>query len=486
MAKSEVEGALHLFPPPPSPPDLHWDGRDLVITPDTAWDSGQTYIVTLQTEASDVRGNRLAGTFQTAFSTGRQIDSGSIAGQVLQGARPAPGVLALCYAIERKDKNPELDTADYVIQTDSAGHFLFSFLRPGDYRVFGLDDRDRDWLWNIGVEAVAVPSLDVRVAGQPAFLPALHLARLDTVKPALLNCELLSESWVRLHFDGELDRTVLDSVHVGLVRQADTLMPLRVLPGDSASDAALVELPAFEGDGRGSEILLRHLYSGRPDEVCSIDSVVAVQADFVAVPQIWPDTSWLWPHPPAYVSMSFEEPLDSLVQGCFWRRPGPVLLRAELANPFEALISLATDSLWSDSAWLVVAPGAVRSTRGVPWPEDTMFVALPVAPRDSSGRYEITLEGLPVTPDQTIRATIRPTDDAILTVGIELKPGESLTGMLAEGDYLLSLLSDSDGNGLWCSGWPSPFVPSERVWFPQDTVRVRARFTTEFSLSLVR
>ena len=155
MRKDDVEHAVHFFPPPPSPPRLHWEGHDLVVSPDTVWDTSQTYVLTLPTEALDTRGNRLATTYQSAFSTGSHIDTGRITGQVLSSARPAAGAWVLCYRQPAPSSNPELDSADYVVQTDAEGRFAFSFLRTGSYRVFALADRDRDWLWNIGAEELA-------------------------------------------------------------------------------------------------------------------------------------------------------------------------------------------------------------------------------------------------------------------------------------------------------------------------------------------
>jgi hypothetical protein len=130
----------------------------------------------------------------------------------------------LCYREPGPESDPELDTADYVVQTDGDGRFALSFLGTGTYRVFALDDRDRDWLWNIGVEELAVPAGDLHLdsAGQTRALPALHLAALDTTLPSLADCALAAAGWWALEFDGDWAPGQVDSLQVFLVRGTDT------------------------------------------------------------------------------------------------------------------------------------------------------------------------------------------------------------------------------------------------------------------------
>jgi hypothetical protein len=489
MQKSEVEGALHLFPPPASPPRLHWEGHDLVVTPDTAWEADETYILTLQSEATDIRGNRLSATFQTAFSTGAQIDSGLIEGQVLRNAAPASGVLALCFRLPSDRLNPETDTADYVVQTDSSGRFKFAFLRTGQYRIFGLADRDRDWLWNIGTEEIAVPAQDVSLGdrGEAARLPALHLTQLDTTLPVLLTCEPLSDTWVKLSFDAALDSAWLDSVTVTLAGERDTLAAVLLLSRDSLSTTVFARFPISEAGLGRRELRWTRRSGGEPLFVCAIEASPGVDSTSPLEPSgLRPDTNVLWSHLPERLSWWFDRPLDSVLPTHFlWEPPAPS--SALLVNAFEVAILLTELSRPPVPEALAVAPGAVRGPGGGVWPsQDTVHVRLKVPPEDSLGDYEIRMEGVPGPPGETLILTLRSLAQPTPDVARNLKADLPLSGRLARGDYSVSLLMDDDGNGHWSTGWPSPFAPSERLWFPADTLRVRARFTTEYTVSLVR
>jgi hypothetical protein len=487
MNKDGVEPTLHFFPPPPSPPRLRWEGRQLLVTPDTAWDSGQTYVVTLQSEASDRRGNRLAATFQSAFSTGQRMDTGRIEGQILSGARPRGGALALCYRLPRERANPETDTADYVVQTDSAGRFTLSFLGPGNYRIFGLADQDGDWLWNIGSEDIAVPAQDVGLEGSGAasFLPALHLSDLDTSAPAFVACRPLSDTWWRLEFDGPLDSAALNSARVQFIAGEDTAVSSLLLSVDSLSSEVLARQPAPAAPP--DEILWSRSRTADVRESCAPDSPSSDDTTHaLPPPEIRPDTVAMCSCRPDQMLFVFARPLDSLQQSCFWPVSGVDSIQVELANAFEFELRWWADARAGESTVVAVAPGAVVGA-GRSWPlAETLYVRLPLLLEDSTGGYELACEGLPVPPGQPVRVQIRPVSGPALPCRIDLTSAARASGRLAKGDYLVSLLADRDGNGRWAAGWPEPFVPSERLWFPSDTLRVRARFTTEFDLALVR
>jgi len=487
MRKDDVEHAVHFFPSPASPPRLHWEGHDLVVSPDTVWDSAQTYVLTLPTEAMDARGNRLAATYQSAFSTGSHIDTGRITGQVLQSARPAAGAWVLCYKQPSQHCNPEIDSADYVVQTDAEGRFALSFLRTGSYRVFALADRDRDWLWNIGAEELGVPAGDLEVdsAGATKSLPVLHLAALDTVLPALVDCRRVSDEWWALEFDAVWSGAQLDSLSVFEVRGRDTVRLDRPTGNRAGSSRLLAHAGAPETPG--TEILLRHARQNRPPEGCV--PAVTPTRDSLSIfgpVEILPDTGHTWVCPPAAVILVFDEPVASVSESSFVEAGRFARIRVRSGGPFEVHLVPPWDSL-GEGPWVCsVAPGAVRAASGATWPEsDTVRISFPLVDQDSAGEYEVRIEGLPHDPEAEVFVELWPVQLREPVCQLPLTSGQPASGRLAGGDYFLSLLSDRDGDQVWSPGWPSPFVPSERLWYPADTLHVRPRFTVEFTLSLV-
>ena len=65
---------------PRSEAKLRWRGRRLEIRLAGGLQPRQTYVVTLGSDARDLRGNRLEQSFTFAFATGEELDAGRISG----------------------------------------------------------------------------------------------------------------------------------------------------------------------------------------------------------------------------------------------------------------------------------------------------------------------------------------------------------------------------------------------------------------------
>jgi hypothetical protein len=483
MNRREVEGAIHIFPPPANPPDLDWDGSVLRIRPDTAWASDQTYIVTVHGDAVDHRGNRLRQTFQSAFSTGMVIDSGIMVGQIWRQGKPASGVLALCYRLDEGGRDPESDTADYVVQVDIDGYYQFEFLGPGSYRVFGLDDRDRDWLWNVGVEEIAVPASDVTLdtQGTTSQVMPLYLTQLDTVRPVITACEVVSPDILKLEFDRGFDSVGLTVMSVELVTSSQRIPAVQLYALDSIVQTLFAQFDTVSADATYDVAWNR----GAPvpaADTCRLQWVPPESGQALTPPRIQPDTSMVWTHNPDSLYFHFADPLGSVDPALFISRldTGSITPSVTLPSPFVVRVDLVNVEAGS----LAIEPGAVVSAQGASWP-DSQAVEIPIRrPQpDSSGGFELSVDNggnLPANLHVRLVPTFRP-DGARL---FAMSNGSPLTGTVLRGEYSLSLLWDQNGDGHWNSGWPYPFEASEQRRILPDTLRIRARFTTEYRIPI--
>jgi hypothetical protein len=102
---------------------------------------------------------------------------------------------------------------------------------------------------------------------------------------------------------------------------------------------------------------------------------------------------------------------------------------------------------------------------------------------DSSGGFELFFDDDQDVPRE-LRVRLVPTfrpDGARL---LSLSNVPPLTGTLLQGEYSLSLLWDQNGDGHWSTGWPYPYQASEQRRILPDTLRIRARFTTEYRIPI--
>ena len=360
MKREDVEAALNIFPAPPVPPNLNWDGQTLEIEPDTVWAPNQTYVVTLQVEARDRRGNRLRESLQLAFSTGEHIDSASIGGAIWRGEAPAARALALCYRLDRQNVNPEFDTADYVVQVDSAGRFRFDYLSPGVYRVFGLEDRDRDWLWNIGIEFLAVPSRDIDVADASYLLPPLFLAPLDTVSLRIESCQLLSRRHIEIQLDGPVDSIRLVAGQVSVTDGQDTYVASDILVVDTVATSLVAVLDSMPVAGNAM-LSLAVPGPGGFEDTCSLATDKTPAFDEAPVPRLRPDSSYPPMVPPSSLRLTFERPLERInlkAARARGARPGDSL-QIRIVHPMVLQIGRADGSDLYDSVTVRFDSGAV-------------------------------------------------------------------------------------------------------------------------------
>ena len=194
-----------------------------------------TILVKLGSDVSDTRRNTLGNSFDMAFSTGPEIDSGQITGRLRDADRGSvdAGERVLLYR-EPVDYTAQ---ANYVAQSDTSGQIDFSYLREGTYSAIWVDDVNRDRRWNPERErAQPFHSQTVNIARDgEKDLGTIYIQRPDTVSPKLDGVGLLSNIRLRLRHSEEIiwddgaELTILDS----LGNDYTTAYPLYKEPGRS-------------------------------------------------------------------------------------------------------------------------------------------------------------------------------------------------------------------------------------------------------------
>ena len=83
MLAKITEESIFISPLPKKPLDLGWRGKRVILTPQEPLLPDRTYVISVGTDAQDMRRNRLSKSHTFAFSTGKELDYGNISGQVL-------------------------------------------------------------------------------------------------------------------------------------------------------------------------------------------------------------------------------------------------------------------------------------------------------------------------------------------------------------------------------------------------------------------
>lgn len=219
VQKSTV--AENIFITPRIPFELDWSGRYIDIKFTQPLESNTTYTVSLGADYTDLKGNKPTESFALTFSTGINIDSGTINGKIYE-LSPS-GIYVFLYplgAINADTLNPSRTEPRYITQTGSSGDFTFHALPDGEYRLIAVRDQYKDRLFSLGTDGFGTTWKKVTVNKSKSPLVVLRCGEpKDIVEPALYNVDAKSTTHILLEFSEELDT---NSIHPDMFMITDT------------------------------------------------------------------------------------------------------------------------------------------------------------------------------------------------------------------------------------------------------------------------
>jgi hypothetical protein len=205
---------------------LHWSGWDkLFLKISDTLRSNITYVVTIGSAAKDQQRNRMKESFQLAFATGTHIDHAKISGKVY-GISRQENFYVYGYKYTAQDTiNPTIRLADYLSQPGEDGLFLLNYLSPGTYRVFVVEDVNKNLLLDLNFERIGIPYRDVNLDSSSSVAEDLNftITRLDTTPPLISGARALNNRTVLLRCSESLRSLSSDQILICDSLKTDTL-----------------------------------------------------------------------------------------------------------------------------------------------------------------------------------------------------------------------------------------------------------------------
>ena len=164
-----------ITPPQLAMPVIKSVGRKAVVKLEDDLLENITYTIDFTDAIVDNNEGNPLENFSLSFSTGDQLDTLAVSGKVLsaENLEPAQGMYVGMHT--NLDDTAFVRTPfERISRTDSRGRFTVRGLAAGKYRIFALDDKNRDYKYDNPQEAIAF--LDSIVV--PSSMPAV---RQDTV-----------------------------------------------------------------------------------------------------------------------------------------------------------------------------------------------------------------------------------------------------------------------------------------------------------------
>ena len=160
-------------------PVVRANGRKVTVELRDTLLPNTTYTIDFADAIKDLNEGNVLDGLAIDFSTGDVIDSLRISGMVFEARtlEPAQGMLVGAYNVEHfADTTLTTTPFDRIAKTNQLGQFTLRNLKPGTYRVFAIDDVNRDYFWD--------RSENIAVYPEPVTPTAMRVTVSDTVRSA--------------------------------------------------------------------------------------------------------------------------------------------------------------------------------------------------------------------------------------------------------------------------------------------------------------
>lgn len=484
--------SVFISPRPDVEPKVRFKADRIEIELAEPFAPDRTYIISLHSQITDRRRNRIDSLTSIAFSTGDEIDSGSIAGTVLNlgskplDGKPAIGALVGLWNNSRMNDTTTIDSIypDYLATTSKEGKFQFKFLPSESYQLVAFVDRNKDERLNPTNEPLALPDRPVTVGGERSLDKlVMRLNEEDTTDVSILSASYTSDHLVRVRLSGLVKTTqfMSDSISPYLRPTDDTTAQIKLVSFREESKEAVSLVNFYFGSlAQGQYDLF--LPADGDTEPLRYSGLNVRGADDTTPPKIekrTPDEKPVFAAD-ADISFLFSEMIDTAritdQTITLWNAEDEMIpLVRHWTNPFELGVSARLQG--SGLYRLTLSEFDIIDLSGNLLGDSLVDFRINLLDDDSLG----SISGRVIIEDtaqsdrplliEFLKLDNKQTFDQVIDQGqfhIELPAGK----------YLMWGLIDADRDGLITDGRWSPFRHSETMAVYPDTIKVRARFET--------
>ena len=184
--------------------NIDWGRKSAEVEFESQIPDSTTLILTVGTDLTDTNNNGMSSPKKIAVSTGSEIDDGEIIGKVINAAtgEGSEGKRVLLY----REPYNLTQKADYIASTDTSGQFQFSYLPQGKFKLFWVDDRNRNKIWDPKQERAQPFNKEFVTLkkGGKDTLGTLFSTSVDTTNPTLQGVGLFSSNRMRIRFSEDI------------------------------------------------------------------------------------------------------------------------------------------------------------------------------------------------------------------------------------------------------------------------------------------
>jgi Bacterial Ig-like domain/Polysaccharide lyase family 4, domain II len=168
-----------ITPPAGKKTDFTAKNNKLIIKPELDWKENTTYTINFREGVQDITESNEALNLKLAFSTGTYLDSLTIAGKISEAyTEKIPDKITV--ALFASDTfNIFEHSPDYFTKADKEGNFTISNLKPGSYRIYAFEDKNKNLHVESKTEKFAFKADPIDLKKNTMGLP-LRLVNIDS------------------------------------------------------------------------------------------------------------------------------------------------------------------------------------------------------------------------------------------------------------------------------------------------------------------
>jgi hypothetical protein len=480
--------------------EFTWSGKELEITFSEKLRAHTTYVINIGTDVEDLHNNRMAQAYTFAFSTGKEIDRGSIEGRVYPRilGDAMSGIMIFAYQLDSINPdtlNPIIDKPDFITQTGKNGDFFLHHIPFGSYRVFAVRDEYRNLVYDREIDEYGVQpgTIDITPSDSITAGVLIKLAKEDTTGPRLVRVLPTNRNHILADFSKSINPS---SVTLASFSAVDTVNrnPLELLfvyPAPASSTSFFV-ITQKQDSGRIFRLSVKGITDSTGNKINPLANTLlfrsSLKVDTVSsrlVSVSIKDSAQAIDLQPV-VTMTFSDALAKS-SSLDWvnilddhKKPIPTekkwISDAVISlKPEKELMNRTWYSLHADLRGVHDWAGRVGRDSTKAWRFETLDIedlssvdgmVLDENKSDTSGRVYVTAIQIGENTPKYYKVAADAT-------------GNFLFPQIAEGRYVFQSFRDRNNNGKHDAGKPFPFVFSERMSSISDTLKVRARWPLE-------